>query len=704
MRRKFWTKTNRLPVSIYLALILGLILLWRLADVPHRTTQAASRSLTVSVFVADLSTPWDMTFTPDGAMLVNQRSGGIKARRSSEALTAVRADFSDLRAVGEGGLMGMVVDPDFGDNRRFYTCQGHEKPREIQVISWTISDDYSQATRVDDPLVGGIPMNSNGRHSGCRLLFGADGYLYVSTGDAAVNTTPQDLASLGGKVLRIDAQTGQGAPDNPYIDSESANSKLIYSYGHRNPQGLALRPGSSQIWAVEHGPHFDDEINLLQKGANYGWDPVAPDPKDSSYYEYGPMTDTQKYPAAVEAEWSSGSSTYATAGGVFLEGSHWGDKEGWLAVATLKNSTLYLFNFSSDGEYQSVSIPPELKRTHNRLRSALIGPDKALYIASNNAVLRVNPTADPPPPADTTPPPIVVDRTGTRLVASTDADDVDQSSWRNLQIAGNQCDQSSFGGDFDQSPNVNLDGLMPGDYAYCFAVQDTNGNWNYDIFEFQIAPLAVDTDESETPDQGHLVVDEGEPNPEEESGESAGDNQAEVGEDEEATLPEVWENLTMAQKIAANPYGCDLDRYPDSMRPDGTCQTPSNSESSGPEGVVDEAAPDDPDTTTPMVEPAETEIKQSPAQTATDSSTPNTSPTPTPEPGPAETNEAPAEGTTSADQSAMEPKTGQTSPWTVAIPIIIVVGLGTTIWLILERRRNKRSGGDNSPAPPPAKH
>ena len=490
--------------------VLCLILLTWLTNAwqnDQRTVYAANSSLDVNVFISGLSTPWDMAFTPDGTMLVNQRSGGIKARHSDGSVTTVGADFSDLKAVGEGGLMGMVIDPDFEDNRRFYTCQGHKNPLEIQVVSWTINNDYSQATRVDDPLIGDIPMNSNGRHSGCRLRFGSDGYLYISTGDAASSTAPQDLTSLGGKVLRVDAQTGQGAPGNPYINSDTANSKLIYSYGHRNPQGLALRPGSSQMWVIEHGPHVDDEINLLEKGGNYGWNPVQANSQSNSYYEYVPMTDTDKYPDAVEARWSSGISTYATAGGIFLEGDHWDDKEGWLAVATLKNSTLYLFDLNSAGEYQSVSIPPELKRTYNRLRSALIGPDQALYIASSNAVLRVAPaTPAEESPADTTPPTIVVDQTETQLLASTDSGDVDQASWRNLPTTDNQCDQNSFDGHFDQSPVVDLSQLAPGDYAYCFAVKDINNNWDYEIFEFQITlPVVVDEDQ---PQVETVVVDE----------------------------------------------------------------------------------------------------------------------------------------------------------------------------------------------------
>ena len=167
----------------------------------------------------------------------------LSSRGADGTVRNVGAEMGDLFAVGETGLMGIVVDPDFASNRRFYTCQGHVGP-EVQVIAWTINADYTAATRVADPLVGGIPATS-GRHGGCRLRFGPEGFLWIATGDAASGRVPQDLTSLGGKVLRVDPFTGAGAPTNPLAPSR------VYTYGHRNVQGLALRPGTSQMWAVE---------------------------------------------------------------------------------------------------------------------------------------------------------------------------------------------------------------------------------------------------------------------------------------------------------------------------------------------------------------------------------------------------------------------------------------------------------------------
>ena len=335
------------------------------------TYEITPPKLLVSTLVSGLSIPWDLAFTPDGTMLFTQRAGVLSARLSDGTVEAITAEFGDVFSSGENGLMGIVVDPGFASNRRFYTCQGHTGP-QVQVIAWTINAAYTTATRVADPLVGGLPAASF-RHGGCRMRFGPEGYLWIATGDAASGTVPQDLTSLGGKVLRVDPSTGAGAPSNPF-----ASSPRIYTYGHRNPQGLALRPGTSRMWSVEHGPSVDDEINLLVAGRNYGWDPVP------GYNESVSMTDLVKFPEALEAKWSSGSPTLATSGGIFLEGEQWGVWEGRLAVATLKDRKLRLFEFTPDGELVSRVIVPELDGAFGRLRTPMMGSDGALYVTTSN--------------------------------------------------------------------------------------------------------------------------------------------------------------------------------------------------------------------------------------------------------------------------------------------------------------------------------
>ena len=371
----------------------------------------AAPGITVVELVSGLNIPWDLAFTPDGTMLFTQRSGVLSARLTDGTVQTVTADFSDRYVSGETGLMAIVVDPGFASNRRFYTCQGHTGP-EVQVIAWTINATYTTATRVADPLVGGMP--AAGRHGGCRLRFGPSGYLWIATGDAASGTVPQNLSSLGGKVLRVNASTGAAAPGNPL-------QTRVYTYGHRNPQGLARRPGTNQMWSVEHGPSIDDEINLLVKGGNYGWDPVP------GYNESVPMTDLERFPAAVEAKWSSGDPTLATSGGIFLAGRDWKEWDGRLAVATLRGRSLRIFRFTSSGAFVSQVVVPELDGTFGRLRTPMLGPDGALYLTTSNGssdrILKVVPSLPPAFPAATDTQPVDENLSASTIVATVTAMD-----------------------------------------------------------------------------------------------------------------------------------------------------------------------------------------------------------------------------------------------------------------------------------------
>ena len=369
--------------------------------------KAAAPQIHVEELVSGLSIPWGIAFAPDGTMLFTERARKLSVRLADGTVRNVTADLSDVMVASEIGFMAIVVDPGFATNRRFYTCQGHTGDK-VQVIAWTMNAGYTEATRVADPLVDGIPgssRNHSGKHSGCRLRFGPDGYLWIATGDATTGSAPQSLTNLGGKVLRVVASTGAGAPGNPF---SAPNSPLIYTYGHRNPQGLALRPGSSgQMWSVEHGPAFDDEINLLTAGGNYGWDP-SPENSQSTpgYNESTPMTDLEKFPSAIEAKWASGNKSLAASGGIFLEGAWWGPWDGRLAVASLKDKTLRVLEFSPSGDLLSEISVSKLKTAYGRLRTPMMGPDDALYVSTSEGsgadkILRVTPQVAPRFPVNT---------------------------------------------------------------------------------------------------------------------------------------------------------------------------------------------------------------------------------------------------------------------------------------------------------------
>lgn len=343
---------------------------------PPSASPAEAPALEVSVVTDGLDHPWDVVQAPDGTLLVDERGGGFTAVLPDGSAQEVAADLDDLFADGETGLMGLALDPAFEATRRLYSCQG-SRAGEIRVVAWEVAPDWSALTRVADPLVGGLPLNERtGRHGGCRLEFAPDGALLVGTGDTAAGPAAQDPASLGGKVLRVDPVSG---------------AVEVWTLGHRNVQGLAVRPGSGQVLAVEHGPDRDDEVNLLVEGGNYGWDPDG----DGSYDESVPMTDAA-IPGAVPAVWSSGRPTLATSGATFLDGGRWGGYDGLLLVALLKAQGVLALRLDAAGAVVEEFRLPELDGTHGRIRTVRQGVDGALYVTTDDGgdedvLLRVTP-------------------------------------------------------------------------------------------------------------------------------------------------------------------------------------------------------------------------------------------------------------------------------------------------------------------------
>jgi aldose sugar dehydrogenase len=190
--------------------------------------------------------------------------------------------------------------------------------------------------------------------------------------------------------LRVNPANGQPAPGNPFLGAANAAQRYVVSFGHRNVQGLAIRPGTTQVWTSEHGPDRDDEVNLIRAGGNYGWNPVG---GGRFYNESVPMT----FAGAIPAKWRSGVPTLATSGMTWLNGARWKGWNGSLAVANLKASRLVLMNFAADGAFQGSTVPTEFNGRFGRLRTAQQGPDGCLYVLTSNggnrdAVIRACPS------------------------------------------------------------------------------------------------------------------------------------------------------------------------------------------------------------------------------------------------------------------------------------------------------------------------
>jgi glucose/arabinose dehydrogenase len=227
----------------------------------------------VEVVAEGLEVPWSIVFTSPDRMLVSERKGAIRAIQDGILEPQPIYTFEDITSQDEAGLMGLALDPAYDANGLVYACYA-TRDGSTPVNRIVRLRDEGEALALDAILLDGIP--SARFHAGCRIRFGPDGKLYLTSGDALDGPAAQDLGSLAGKILRMNPD-GSVPEDNPFPGS------LVYSYGHRNPQGLDWHPETGGLYATEHGPSgFDgapggDEINLITAGGNYGWPLVSHD-------------------------------------------------------------------------------------------------------------------------------------------------------------------------------------------------------------------------------------------------------------------------------------------------------------------------------------------------------------------------------------------------------------------------------------------
>ena len=315
----------------------------------------------VSVVAHGLEVPWALAFAPDGRLFVTERPGRIRVVREGKLDPEPVVTLPAAHA-GEGGLMGLALDPSFAETSRAYVCYTAERSGRLvnRVVALSLRDGQA---REDRAVVDDIPGSSI--HDGCRLKFGPDGKLYVTTGDAGDSRRAQRLDALNGKILRIDPD-GSVPSDNPIKGSP------VYSFGHRNVQGIAW-DRAGRLWASEHGPSgipcCHDEINLVQPGRNYGWPHV-----------YGKAGDRRFVDPVVE----SGNDTWAPSGAAFL-GEH-------LYVGALRGRCLLRVTPNADGT--SAQVAKLLERSYGRLRDVVAGPDGALYVTTSNRDGRGTPASD----------------------------------------------------------------------------------------------------------------------------------------------------------------------------------------------------------------------------------------------------------------------------------------------------------------------
>lgn len=344
---------------------------------PPQFAVVAPSEASVTTFVSNLRVPWAMQFAPDGRLFVSERAGRIRVVVDGVLQEEPWLSLP-VTAVDESGLMGLALHPRFKAEPFVYACYTYE--REDGELVNRVVRIREEAGRGGDAvvLVDGIIGGTN--HDGCRLKFGPDEKLYVTTGDGWVRERAQDLGRLEGKILRLNPD-GSAPTDNPF-----AEAPLVWSYGHRNPQGLAFQPGSGRLYESEHGPSGEvgvgayDEINVIDAGANYGWPRAVGAPHVVSYRD--PLF------TVVPPE----ERAVPLAGMTFYGADTISEWRGDLFVASLGATQLLRFGFDACG--RMATIERLYSGTYGRLRDVIEGPDGALYVSTSNRDGRGRPTAD----------------------------------------------------------------------------------------------------------------------------------------------------------------------------------------------------------------------------------------------------------------------------------------------------------------------
>jgi glucose/arabinose dehydrogenase len=316
-------------------------------------------------FAENLDTPWEMAFDPDGNLFVTQRPGVIaKIDEAGNVEPWLKLD-SVVEEVGESGLFGIALDPEYNENHYVYfayTYAAEVSPLRLmnKIVRYT---NQGGTPMFDKVLIDGIPGNH--LHNVGALEFGPDGMLYATAGEIFQPALAQDMSSLNGKILRM-TRDGEIPADNPFEGS------YIYSLGHRNPQGIAFQPGTNTLWSTEHGPSEQqgccmDEVNRIMAGKNYGWPEIR--------------GGQQKVGMEIPAYFSGDTTTWAPTGGFFITQGEW---EGSMLFTGLRGQALYRVVFDSADASKINNVERYLHKAFGRLRNVAEGPDGKIYIAVSN--------------------------------------------------------------------------------------------------------------------------------------------------------------------------------------------------------------------------------------------------------------------------------------------------------------------------------
>ncbi len=333
---------------------------------------APAPAVGTQVVVRGLEAPWAIDFAPDGRVFITERPGRIRIVRDGQ-LQAAPWMTIEVADVSEAGLLGLALDPQFAQNHFVYIAHTYRSGAGRLVNRLVRLREEGGRGALDKVLLDDVAGAPN--HDGGRVKFGPDGKLYWTMGDAQNQAFAQDRASLNGKILRLNPD-GTIPGDNPFPSS------AVYSYGHRNPQGLSWQPGTRRLYATEHGPSGGqgccrDEVNYIEPGKNYGWPVITGDETRDGLL-------TPVVHSGDRATWAPSGAAFATRGpwaGSFL-------------FAGLRGQALYRLVPDPNDPRKVATFETLFERQFGRLRDVVEGPDGALYVLTSNRDRRGSPSPD----------------------------------------------------------------------------------------------------------------------------------------------------------------------------------------------------------------------------------------------------------------------------------------------------------------------
>lgn len=349
--------------------------------------------ITVESFADGISHPWGLAFLPEGGMLVTERGGNLRFVSDRGAVGDPIAGVPDIVAGGQGGLLDVALHPDFADNRLVYLSYAEAGDGGVNgtaIARGVLTDDMGTLDGVE-VIFRQEPKVASRAHFGSRLVFDNDGLLWATLGERSspqYRVLAQDLGTHLGKVIRI-RDDGSVPEDNPFVDVSGALPE-IWSYGHRNPQGMALHPDTGAVWLHEHGPRGGDEVQIPAAGANHGW-PVF---SYGTEYSGDPIAQEDTYPEEFAQPIHQWTPSIAPSGMAFYTGDLLPAWRGNLLVGALAGQRLVRLDLDGDAVVGEEHL---LVGMGKRIRDVRDGPDGAVYLLTDEAageILRIVP-ADP---------------------------------------------------------------------------------------------------------------------------------------------------------------------------------------------------------------------------------------------------------------------------------------------------------------------